>query len=117
MRPLPSWWGVDSSGRDGRSLGAIDASTAGISKAGGFAMTQIALLPIAPILLLPFIIVFFILVFPLWLVGIAVLGALMLLGRGVDRIVGRPVSAPIASAFHWTLSWGGLARRRDAPPE
>jgi len=84
-------------------------------------MAQIALLPIAPIVLLPFIILFFIIVFPVWLVAIAVLGALMWLARGVDALLramkmtdGHPVSAPVSSAFHWTLSWGGLARRRDA---
>jgi hypothetical protein len=85
---------------------------------------QLALLPIAPIVLMPFIIVFFILVFPLWLVAIAVLGAAMWLTRGVDAALramkltsGYPLSAPVSSAFHWTLSWGGLARRRDQSDE
>src|SRR3954467_15590705 len=85
-------------------------------------MAQIALLPIAPILLLPFIAIFFIIVFPLWLVAIAVLGAVMWLARGIDALLRvtkltteYPVSAPISSAFHWTLSWGGLARPRDRP--
>jgi hypothetical protein len=84
-------------------------------------VVQVALLPIAPIVLLPFIIVFFVLVFPLWLVGIAVLGLFMWITRGIDALLraagltnGRPVSAPVSRAFHWTLSWGGLARRRDA---
>ena len=80
-------------------------------------MVQIALLPIAPILLMPFIILFFIIVFPLWLVALLVLGILLLLARGVDALLkmgGRPpISGPISSAFHWTLSWGGLAQRRD----
>jgi hypothetical protein len=83
-------------------------------------VVQVALLPIAPIVLLPFIIVFFILVFPLWIVAIAVLGALMWLARGIDALLraarmttGKPLSVPVSNAFHWTLSWGGLARRRD----
>jgi hypothetical protein len=83
-------------------------------------VVQVALLPIAPIVLLPFIIVFFILVFPLWVVGVAVLGALMWITRGIDAILraahvatDKPVSGPVSNAFHWTLSWGGLARRRD----
>lgn len=84
-------------------------------------MAQFALLPIAPIVLLPFIILFFIIVFPLWLVGLAVLGALLLIARGVDGILRASkldarISKPVSNAFHWTLSWGGLANRRDRPP-
>ena len=83
-------------------------------------MAQIVLLPIAPIVLLPFIILFFIVVFPLWLVALAVLGALLVIARGIDVAlramrVDRPISGPISNAFHWTLSWGGLANRRDRP--
>ena len=83
-------------------------------------MVQIALLPIAPIVLLPFIILFFIIVFPLWLVALAVLCAMLVIARGIDAAlramrVNRPISGPISNAFHWTLSWGGLANRRDRP--
>jgi len=83
-------------------------------------MAQIVLLPIAPIVLLPFIILFFIIVFPLWLVALAVLGTLLGIARGIDAAlramrVDRPISGPISNAFHWTLSWGGLANRRDRP--
>jgi len=74
-------------------------------------------LPVAPILLLPFIIVFFIVVFPLWIVAVAVLGVLMWVTRGVDALLKTKVSRPVSSAFHWTLSWGGLAERRDRPRE
>jgi len=74
-------------------------------------------LPVAPILLLPFIIVFFIVVFPLWIVAVAVLGVLMWVARGVDALLKTKVSGPVSSAFHWTLSWGGLAERRDRPRE
>ena len=74
-------------------------------------------LPVAPILLLPFIIVFFILVFPLWIVGVVELGLLMWVVRGLDALFKTRVSKPISSAFHWTLSWGGLAERRDRPRE
>ena len=72
-------------------------------------------LPVAPILLLPFIIVFFILVFPLWIVAVAVLGLLMWVVRGVDALLKTRISKPVSNAFHWTLSWGGLAERRDRP--
>lgn len=84
-------------------------------------MIQMAL-PVAPIILMPFIILFFIVVFPLWVVAIAVLGALMLITRGLEwavRATGmhveKPMSGPVSNAFHWTLSWGGLAERRDRP--
>ncbi|MEO7458190.1 MAG: hypothetical protein ABIY52_18165 [Gemmatimonadaceae bacterium] len=79
-----------------------------------------ALLPVAPILLLPFIAIFFIVVFPLWLVAVAVLGIIFGLVKGVDFLLekagsGVRISKPISNAFHWTLSWGGLAQRRDRP--
>ena len=84
-------------------------------------MAHMALLPIAPILLMPFIVLFFIIVFPAWLVAMAVLGILLGLTRGIDLLlralkVEAKVSAPISNAFHWTLSWGGIANRRDRPP-
>lgn len=80
-----------------------------------------ALLPVAPILLLPFIAVFFVVVFPLWLVAVAVLGIVFGIAMGIDATlkamgVNARVSGPISNAFHWTLSWGGLAQRRDRPP-
>ena len=83
-------------------------------------MAHLALLPIAPIVLMPFILLFFILVFPLWLVALAGLGLLLGLARGIDAAlraanVDTRVSRPISNAFHWTLSWGGLANRRDRP--
>ena len=80
-------------------------------------------LPVAPILLLPFIILFFLIVFPFWVVAVVVLGLLLLLTRAVDwalrasgATTGNPLSRPMSSAFHWTLSWGGIAERRDRPP-
>ena len=83
-------------------------------------MIQMALLPIAPILLMPFILLFFIIVFPFWIVALAVLGTLLVISWGIDWVLGMMksdarVSAPISNAFHWTLSWGGLADRRDRP--
>ena len=83
-------------------------------------MAHLALSPIAPIVLMPFILLFFILVFPLWLVALAGLGLLLGLARGIDAAlraanVDTRVSRPISNAFHWTLSWGGLANRRDRP--
>lgn len=85
-------------------------------------MAQMALLPIAPFLLLPFILLFFIIVFPLWLVALALLGTLLGITRGIDLAlralkVDARISGPISNAFHWTLSWGGLANRRDRPRE
>ena len=87
-------------------------------------MAQIALLPVAPLLLMPFILLFFILVFPLWLIGVAVLGILLGASRGIEMLlraagtgIEKPLSGPIGNAFHWTLSWGGLAQRRDRPRE
>jgi hypothetical protein len=79
-------------------------------------------LPVAPILLLPFIVLFFILVFPLWIVAVAVLGVLMWFTRGLDWLLSAAnvsvrLSPPVSNAFHWTLSWGGLAERRDRPRE
>lgn len=85
-------------------------------------MAHMALLPIAPIILLPFIAIFFIVVFPLWIVALAVLGLFLLLARGTDyllRLAGvqtpTAVARGVSNAFHWTLSWGGLANRRDRP--
>ena len=83
-------------------------------------MIQMALLPVAPILLMPFILLFFVIVFPFWIVALAVLGTLLVISRGIDwvlRIMKSEtlVSAPISNAFHWTLSWGGIAERRDRP--
>jgi hypothetical protein len=83
-------------------------------------MAQIALLPIAPILLMPFILLFFIIVFPVWLVAMAVLGILLGIAWGIDALLRSMklearISGPISNAFHWTLSWGGIANRRDRP--
>ena len=83
-------------------------------------MIQMALLPIAPILLMPFILLFFVIVFPFWIVALAVLGTLLVISQGIDWVLRTMklearVSAPISNAFHWTLSWGGIAERRDRP--
>ena len=83
-------------------------------------MVQIALLPIAPILLMPFILLFFIIVFPIWLVAMAVLGILLGIAWVIDAMlkamnVETRISGPVSNAFHWTLSWGGIANRRDRP--
>ena len=78
------------------------------------------LLPVAPILLMPFILLFFVIVFPFWIVALAILGTLLVISWGIDWVLRTvkseaTVSAPISNAFHWTLSWGGLAERRDRP--
>lgn len=79
---------------------------------------QLGLVPIVPILLLPFILIFFVIVFPLWGVALGVLGLLLLIARGLDRLarlagieaMKRPADA-IHAAFRWVLTFGGLARR------
>ena len=83
-------------------------------------MIQMALLPVAPILLMPFILLFFAIVFPFWIIALAVLGTLLVLSWGVDWVLrmarsDAKVSGPISNVFHWTLTWGGLAERRDRP--
>ena len=76
---------------------------------------QLALIPIAPILLLPFIIVGFLIVFPLWVVGMLVIGLLRLLAWLVDKAIEAAGGAfrfgpPLARAFEWVKTFGGLAR-------
>ena len=76
------------------------------------------LLPIAPILLLPVILVVFVIVFPRWVVGLAVLGFVLLVVRGLDklaRLAGVGVLAGptlgMQRAFRWVLTFGGLAEK------
>ena len=76
---------------------------------------QLALIPVAPILLLPFILVGFVIVFPLWLAGLIVLGLLRLLAWLVDKGLEAGGSEfrfgpPLARAFEWVKTFGGLAR-------
>ena len=81
-------------------------------------MIQLGLVPIVPILLLPFILIFFVIVFPIWGVALGVLGLLLLIARGLDRLaslagvhaLGGAADA-VARAFHWVLTFGGLAKR------
>ena len=80
---------------------------------------QLALVPIAPLLLLPFIIVGFVIVFPLWLVSLAVLGVLRLLAWVIDRAIEAAGGSfrfgpPLARAFEWVKTFGGLARNLTA---
>lgn len=79
---------------------------------------QLGLVPIVPILLLPFILIFFVIVFPLWGIALGVLGLLLLILRGLDWLTGligvHPLHAPaeaIGRAFHWVLTFGGLAAK------
>jgi hypothetical protein len=65
-------------------------------------MIQLGLVPIVPILLLPFILIFFVIVFPIWGVALGVLGLLLLIARGLDRL---------ASAL--ALAWSRRARGAD----
>ena len=76
---------------------------------------QLALIPVAPIILLPFIIIGFVIIFPLWVVGLAVLGLLRLIGWVVDKGIEAAGGSfrfgpPLARAFEWVKTFGGLAR-------
>lgn len=76
---------------------------------------HLALIPVAPILLLPFIIVGFVVVFPLWIAGLAVLGLLRIIAWPIDRGLEAGGSTvrfgpPLARAFEWVKTFGGLAR-------
>jgi hypothetical protein len=86
---------------------------------------QLALIPVAPIILLPFIIIGFVIVFPLWVVGLAVLGILRLLAWPIDKAIASAggtfhLGPPLARAFEWVKTFGGLARsltaKNTAPP-
>lgn len=79
---------------------------------------QLGLVPIVPILLLPFILIFFVIVFPIWGVALGLLGLVLLIMRGLDRLVSlagvHALSGPaqaVGRAFHWVLTFGGLAKR------
>ncbi len=76
------------------------------------------LIPIAPILLLPVILVMFVIVFPLWVIALAVVGLILVLVKGVDKLAQmagtRALSPPalaIQRAFRWVLTFGGLAEK------
>jgi len=80
---------------------------------------QLALIPVAPIILLPFIIIGFVIVFPLWVIGLAVLGLLRLIGWVVDKGIEAAggtfrFGPPLARAFEWVKTFGGLARSLTA---
>ena len=80
---------------------------------------QLALIPVAPILLLPFIIIGFVIVFPLWVIGLAVLGLLRLVAAAIDKAIAATgtsfrLSPPLARAFEWVKTFGGLARSLTA---
>src|SRR5512142_35934 len=76
------------------------------------------LLPIAPILLLPVILVVFVIVFPLWVVGLAVMGLILVIVKGVDTLAQAagtralsPAAVAMQRAFRWVLTFGGLAEK------
>ena len=86
---------------------------------------HLALIPVAPIILLPFIIIGFVVVFPIWVVGLAVLGLLRLVAWVIDKASGAAGGSfrfgpPLARAFEWVKTFGGLARsltaKKAAPP-
>ena len=76
------------------------------------------LLPIATILLLPVILVVFVVVFPLWVIALAVLGLILVIVKGADKLAqaaGVRALSPLALAMHrafrWVLTFGGLAEK------
>jgi hypothetical protein len=80
---------------------------------------QLALIPVAPIILLPFIIIGFVIVFPLWVIGLAVLGLLRLIAWVIDKGIEAAggtfrLGPPLARAFEWVKTFGGLARSLTA---
>lgn len=86
---------------------------------------QLALIPVAPIILLPFIIIGFVIVFPIWVVGLALLGLLRLIAWVVDKGIEAAggtfrFGPPLARAFEWVKTFGGLARtitaKKTVPP-
>ena len=77
----------------------------------------VGLLPIVPILLLPFILIIFVIVFPLWIVALGVVGLILLIVVGADKLARamnihslEPVARGIRLAFRWVLTFGGLAK-------
>ena len=84
-------------------------------------VTQASLLPIVPILLLPFILVFFVVVVPIWAIALGVVGLVLVLTRGAQRLAHLAgVSAldgaatGIHRAFRWVLTFGGFTERGKA---
>jgi hypothetical protein len=80
---------------------------------------QLALIPVAPLLLLPFILIAFVIVFPLWVAGLAVLGILRLIAFVIDKALAAGgstarIGPPLARAFDWVKTFGGLARTLTA---
>jgi hypothetical protein len=56
------------------------------------------------------------------LIAVIALGAVLVISRGVQALLGAmrirtSISKRASDAFHWTLSWGGIARRTDRPDE
>lgn len=77
------------------------------------AALHLTLLPIAPLILLPFALVFFVVVFPVWGVGLGLLGAVLLLMRGLNLLTGGALDGPtnaVHRAFRWVLTFGGFVR-------
>ena len=87
-------------------------------------VAEASLLPIVPILLLPFIIVFFVVVVPLWGIALGIVGLVLVLLRGCQRLaqlagvsaLDAPVSA-VHRAFRWVLTFGGFTERGKATAE
>jgi hypothetical protein len=76
------------------------------------------LIPIAPILLLPVILVVFVIVFPLWVIALGVVGLILVIVKGLDKLAQlagvhalSPPAVAIHRAFRWVLTFGGLAEK------
>jgi hypothetical protein len=66
---------------------------------------------------LRFILVVFVIVFPLWIVALAVVGLILVIVVGADKLALAmnihslsPLARAIRIAFRWVLTFGGLAR-------
>jgi hypothetical protein len=87
-------------------------------------VNEASLLPIVPILLLPFIIIFFVLVVPIWFVALGVIGLVLLIMRGLERLAhlagSAALDAPAAGvyrAWRWVLTFGGFTERGKSAPQ
>jgi len=77
------------------------------------AAMHLSLIPIAPLILLPFALVFFVIVFPFWGVALGVLGLLLLILRGLNRLARGSLDGAVNGvhrAFRWVLTFGGFVR-------
>ena len=74
---------------------------------------HLSLLPIAPLILLPFALVFFVVIFPFWGIALGLLGLVLVIMRGLNKLANGAMDGPADSvyqAFRWVLTFGGFVR-------